>query len=55
MAKNTRIKIKLISSSGSGHFYTTTKNKINTVKNLKLKKYDPFIKKHIFYLEKKIK
>ncbi len=54
MAKVNRIKIKLISTSGSKHFYTTTKNKLNTNKSLTLKKYDPIIKKHIIYIESKI-
>ncbi|MGP3059092.1 50S ribosomal protein L33, partial [Serratia marcescens] len=27
MAKGVREKIKLVSSAGTGHFYTTTKNK----------------------------
>ncbi|VAX76279.1 50S ribosomal protein L33 [Buchnera aphidicola] len=55
MAKSNRVKIKLISSSGSHHYYTTTKNKINQSNKLKLKKYDPIIKKHVLYEEKKIK
>ncbi|ABJ90530.1 50S ribosomal protein L33 [Buchnera aphidicola] len=54
MAKTNRIKIKLISSSGSKHFYTTTKNKKNQINKLSLKKYDPIIKKHVIYQEKKI-
>lgn len=54
MAKNkTRIIIKLLSSSG--HFYTTTKNKKGSLKLVKLKKFDPFIKKHNIYIENKIK
>ncbi|VFP81353.1 50S ribosomal protein L33 [Buchnera aphidicola] len=55
MAKSNRIKIKLISTSGSKHYYTTTKNKRNQVNKLKLKKYDPILKKHYLYEEKKIK
>jgi large subunit ribosomal protein L33 len=55
MAKNTREKIKLVSSSGSGHFYTTTKNKRTTPEKLELKKYDPKIRKRILYKEHKIK
>lgn len=54
MAKKNRIKIKLISSSGSKHYYTTTKNKKNPINKLKLKKYDPIVKKHVLYEEKKI-
>ncbi len=53
MSKKNRIKIKLISSSGSKHFYTTTKNK-NNLNKLSIKKYDPIIKKHVIYNESKI-
>ncbi|WP_343189504.1 50S ribosomal protein L33 [Buchnera aphidicola] len=55
MAKKIREKIKLISSENTGHYYTTTKNKRNTPEKLKLKKYDPKIRKHTIYIEKKIK
>lgn len=55
MAKKNRIKIKLVSSSGTGHFYTTTKNKRTISKKLELKKYDPIVRKHVLYTEKKIK
>ena len=45
--------IKLVSSAGTGHFYTTTKNpKLQTGK-LELRKYDPVIRKHILYRETK--
>ncbi len=53
MAKSKRKNIKLISTSGSGHFYTSTKNFNNTKKKIILKKYDPIIKKHIIYKEYK--
>ncbi|MBK4775871.1 50S ribosomal protein L33 [Candidatus Pantoea edessiphila] len=55
MAKTIREKIKLISSSGTGHFYTTTKNKRNKSTKLELKKFDPVIRKHVLYKEHKIK
>ncbi len=49
-----RILIRLVSTAGTGHFYTTTKNpKIKTDKILK-KKYDPVIRKHVEYKESKI-
>ncbi|QJC38297.1 50S ribosomal protein L33 [Enterobacteriaceae endosymbiont of Donacia marginata] len=54
MAKKTRVIIKLISSAKTGHFYTITKNKKN-IKKLEIKKFDPYIRKHILYKEKKIK
>lgn len=50
-----RDKIKLISSEGTGHFYTTTKNKRTTPNKLEMKKYDPIARKHVLYKEGKIK
>ena len=55
MAKGTREKIKLLSSAGTGHFYTTTKNKRNNSNKLEIKKYDPVVRQHVFYKEAKIK
>ena len=48
-------KIKLVSSAGTGHFYTTTKNKKNTPEKMEMKKYDPVVRKHVIYKEAKIK
>jgi len=48
-------KIKLVSSAGTGHFYTTTKNKRNNPEKLERKKYDPVARKHVSYIEGKIK
>lgn len=53
MAKKTREKIKMVSSAGTGHYYTTTKNKRKTPDKLKFKKYDPVLRKHILYHEAK--
>ena len=50
-----REKIKLESSAGTGHFYTTTKNKKTTPGKLEMKKYDPVVRKHVVYKEAKIK
>ena len=50
-----REKIKLESTAGTGHFYTTTKNKRTTPDKLELKKYDPVVRKHEAYKEAKIK
>ena len=41
MAKAVREKIRLNSSAGSGHFYTTTKNKRTMTGKMEIKKYDP--------------
>ena len=50
-----REKIKLVSSAGTGHYYTTTKNKRTMPTKLELKKYDPVIRQHVNYKESKIK
>jgi large subunit ribosomal protein L33 len=50
-----RDKIKLVSSAGTGHFYTSTKDKRKTTEKLVLKKYDPVVRKHVEYKEAKIK
>ena len=50
-----RDKIRLTSSAGTGHFYTTDKNKRTTPDKLEFKKYDPVVRKHVAYKEAKIK
>ncbi|MDX8386379.1 MAG: 50S ribosomal protein L33 [Gallionella sp.] len=50
-----REKIKLESSAGTGHFYTTTKNKRTTPGKIELKKFDPKVRKHVMYKETKLK
>ena len=50
-----RDKIRLISSAGTGHFYTTAKNKKNTPGKMEMSKYDPVVRKHVIYKEGKIK
>ncbi len=55
MAKSSREKIRLVSSAGTGHFYTTDKNKRNMPEKMEIKKYDPKVRKHVVYKEAKIK
>ncbi len=50
-----RDKIKLVSTAGTGHYYTTDKNKKTTPNKLEFKKYDPVVRKHVPYKESKIK
>jgi len=50
-----REKIKLVSSAGTGYFYTTTKNKRNTNGKVQLKKYDPVVRKHVMFKESKLR
>ncbi len=44
------IKLK---SSESSHFYSTFKNKKNVSEKIKLKKYDPILRKRVLYQEVK--
>lgn len=53
--KGTREKIKLESTAGTGHFYTTTKNKKLTPGKLVMTKFDPKARKHVEYKEVKLK
>jgi len=50
-----REKIKLESSAGTGHFYTTTKNKKTTPEKISIRKFDPVARKHVEYKETKLK
>ncbi|MGI9336129.1 MAG: 50S ribosomal protein L33 [Gammaproteobacteria bacterium] len=50
-----RDKIRLNSSAGTGHFYTTTKNKRTMPEKMEIKKFDPIARKHVIYKEGKIK
>ena len=50
-----REKIRLMSSAGTGHYYTTTKNKRLHPEKMEVKKYDPRVHKHVTYKETKIK
>ncbi len=55
MAKGAREKIKLESSAGTGHFYTTTKNKRTKPEKMEIMKFDPKVRKHVAYKETMIK
>lgn len=47
--------IKLVSTAGTGHFYTMTKNQRTKPEKLETKKFDPVARKHVTYREAKIK
>ena len=55
MAKAVREKVKLVSSAGTGHYYTTTKNKRAATGKMEIRKYDPVVRKHVLYKAAKIK
>ncbi|MBT5891857.1 MAG: large subunit ribosomal protein L33 [Gammaproteobacteria bacterium] len=50
-----RDKIKLVSSAGTGHYYTTTKNKRLHPEKMETRKFDPVVRQHVMYKEAKIK
>ncbi|MBB3169893.1 MULTISPECIES: 50S ribosomal protein L33 [Simiduia] len=47
--------IRLNSTAGTGHFYTTDKNKRTMPEKMEIKKFDPVVRKHVVYKEGKIK
>ena len=55
MASKGRDKIKLESTAGTGHFYTTDKNKRNMPEKMEIMKFDPKARKHVIYKDTKIK
>ena len=54
-SKGGREKIKLESTAGTGHFYTTSKNKKTTPGKLEFMKFDPKARKHVLYKEIKLR
>ncbi|MEX2035815.1 MAG: 50S ribosomal protein L33 [Xanthobacteraceae bacterium] len=55
MAKAVTTKIKLVSTADTGFYYVTKKNSRTMTEKLKLKKYDPVAKKHVEFVEGRIK
>ncbi|MGN6671186.1 MAG: 50S ribosomal protein L33 [Candidatus Nucleicultricaceae bacterium] len=55
MAKATSIKIKLVSTEGTGYFYVTKKNPRTKTEKFEFRKYDPVARKHCVFKEAKIK
>ena len=55
MAKAISLKVKLVSSADTGHFYVTKKNSRTMTDKLVMKKYDPVARKHVEFREAKIK
>ena len=53
MAKKGKRNAVIMNSTESGHSYHTQKNKENSSERLELKKYDPTLRKHVVYKEKK--
>ncbi len=50
-----REKIRLMSTAGTGHYYTTTKNRRLHPEKMEVSKYVPVVRKPVTYKETKIK
>jgi large subunit ribosomal protein L33 len=50
-----RILVRMNSSEGTGSYYTTTVNPRNTTEKLKIKKYDRKLRRHVIFVQDKIK
>ncbi|MEE8247854.1 MAG: 50S ribosomal protein L33 [Alphaproteobacteria bacterium] len=55
MAKPATIKIKLVSTAGTGYYYVTRKNPRTQTDKMALRKYDPVVRKHVEFKEARIK
>lgn len=55
MAKAATILIRLVSSAETGYFYVTKKNPRKMTDKIKMRKYDPVVRKHVEFNEAKIK
>lgn len=56
MAKRTNSQyIKLVSTAGTGYYYTTKINPKTAEAKLEFRKYDPVIRQHVVFKEAKMK
>jgi len=55
MAKPATVKIRMVSSAGTGFFYVTKKNPRTQTEKMTMRKYDPRARKHVEFKEAKIK
>lgn len=54
MAKAKNI-VKMESTEGTGYFITTFKNSRNKPEKMEFMRYDPVVRKHVLFKEKKVK
>lgn len=50
-SKDVTVKVILQSTAGSGYRYITTKNRRNHPERLRLRKYDPRVRRHVEFVE----
>ena len=54
MAKKNTVLVKLVSSEGSGYYFVKKRNPKQLKEKLTFKKYDPVLRKHVIFNEKKL-
>ncbi|CAL7962946.1 50S ribosomal protein L33 [Alphaproteobacteria bacterium] len=54
MAKKNTVLVRLVSSAGTGYFLVKKKNPKKFTKKLEFRKYDPVVRKHVKFEEKKM-
>lgn len=55
MAKKNTILVKLQSTADTGFFYVKKRNPRKQTEKLKFRKYDPVVRKHVEFVETKLK
>lgn len=55
MARKNILLVKMVSSADTGFFYVAKKNPKTKTEKMKLRKYDPVVRKHVEFTESKIK
>ncbi len=53
--KGNTILVRMVSTADTGYFFVAKKNPKQTPDKLEMKKYDPKVRKHVLFTEKKIK
>lgn len=55
MAKKATILVKLVSTAETGYFYVRKRNPRKQTEKLKFRKFDPVARKHVEFVEAKMK
>lgn len=55
MAKKNIVLVKLQSTADTGYFYVAKKNPRTQTEKMKFRKYDPRVRKHVEFVETKLK
>ena len=53
-AKRNAILFKMVSTAGTGYFYTARRNPKQKPEKMVFKKYDPVVRKHVEFKEQKL-